>query len=575
MRLRFGYSSSNDKPAGIGEKIVATLFFGIFLAVGLFFEFLTLRMAVELIGTYTWRATPCEIVSSGAGIDDSAGTDEDRYVFNALYRYNFDGREYSSRRFRTDRKRFGSITDAEELARTYVPDSEATCYVNPKDPGRAILQRQNLAVILFVFFPLIFVVIGGVGLFATWRAGSEGLTKPQPLSESGAGKGGGKFIIGFCCLFVLIGVALLYFFFIRPVMRMVDARNWQEVECRIISSRVQSHESDDGTTYSVDVLYEYEYSGQIYRSNRYHFFSGSSSGYASKRKAVQRYPRGSTRTCFVDPDRPMQSVLDREISGELWFGLIPLAFVLFGGVGVIAGWRQLRKERGDHRLSQMGSGPTERGPDRPIVLKPAASPFAKLFGIILMALFWNGIVSIFVWQAIKGFQRGRPDWFLTIFMVPFVLVGLLLIFGIFYQFLSMFNPRIELTLNRGLQLGSTAEVSWLARGRVSALQNLKFTLEGKEEVHYRRGTSNYVDKETFATIPIRELTSTIDMRAGSASLEIPAIQMHSFDAPNNKVLWIIRAKGGIAFWPDVNEEFSVNVAPLSPEKVVKLSAMNV
>jgi hypothetical protein len=41
-----------------------------------------------------------------------------------------------------------------------------------------------------------------------------------------------------------------------------------------------------------------------------------------------------------------------------------------------------------------------------------------------VAVIWNGIVSIFVYQAIDGWQSGRGSWFMTLFMVLFVLIGL-------------------------------------------------------------------------------------------------------------------------------------------------------
>lgn len=160
-----------------------------------------------------------------------------------------------------------------------------------------------------------------------------------------------------------------------------------------------------------------------------------------------------------------------------------------------------------------------------------------------------------------GFQRKSPEWFLTIFLIPFVLIGLVLIGVIFYDLLKLFNPHVEVTLSTRLQLGRTTELSWLTKGRVSALKKLSITLEGKEEAKSTRGTSTCTDKETFAAIPIRETTAAFDMRSGSASLSVPATQMHSFEAPNNKILWIIRTKGEVAFLPDVNEELSVTVAP--------------
>ena len=38
---------------------------------------------------------------------------------------------------------------------------------------------------------------------------------------------------------------------------------------------------------------------------------GSSSGYAGKRRVVNAHPVGSLQTCYVDPDDPAASVINR------------------------------------------------------------------------------------------------------------------------------------------------------------------------------------------------------------------------------------------------------------------------
>gem|GEM_PF-2716050 len=55
--------------------------------------------------------------------------------------------------------------------------------------------------------------------------------------------------------------------------------------------------------------------------------------------------------------------------------------------------------------------------------------FCAIFLIVelVATLFWNGIVAVFLFQVLGGFHRGRPEWFLTIFLIPFLLVGLALI----------------------------------------------------------------------------------------------------------------------------------------------------
>ncbi len=65
----------------------------------------------------------------------------------------------------------------------------------------------------------------------------------------------------------------------------------------------------------------------------------------------------------------------------------------------------------------------------------------KLIGMILIAAFWNGIVSVFLWQIVLSFRRGDPEWFLCLFMTPFVLVGLGLMAGVVYFLLALANPR--------------------------------------------------------------------------------------------------------------------------------------
>ena len=57
----------------------------------------------------------------------------------------------------------------------------------------------------------------------------------------------------------------------------------------------------------------------------------------------------------------------------------------------------------------------------------AVSPGWALAVIMAACLFWNGMVALFVTIAVNSHLRGEPEWFLTLFMVPFVLVGLALV----------------------------------------------------------------------------------------------------------------------------------------------------
>lgn len=394
-----------------------------------------------------------------------------------------------------------------------------------------------------------------------------------------AGKGkGGCFLILFFSLFFIAGCAFFYIFFIRPLLGILDARDWPEVPCTVISSKVESHSSSDGTTYSVEIVYKYTVAGKPYQSDRYDFTDFSSSGRNGKQKIVRRYPPGKKTICFVNPDDPNSAVLNRDFSPWMLFGALPFLFIVVGAGGMyfaVSSMRKSKKGAEDSKWQQaMSAGQDSidfRNPEAfiaskgPQTLKAKSSPLFGFIVILMVALFWNGIVSIFLREVIEDFQRGQPNWFIAIFLIPFVLIGLGLIAGVGYTFLALFNPRPTLMIDvASTPLGGSFRLSWKFSGQTGSIRQMKIELRGQEESQYRRGTSNYTDTETFAEITILETNNFIDIGRGEARVDIPADTMHSWEADHNKVLWNIAVHGDIAWWPDVDETFPITITPHEP-----------
>lgn len=407
------------------------------------------------------------------------------------------------------------------------------------------------------------------------------------IARPALGLGGLGCAIGLFAVFLVVGLGMLAFF-VWPIYKTVVARaSWSEVPCEILDSRVESHSDGDGTTYSVEVRYRYSVGGRSYESDRYRFLQGSSSGYEGKARVVESLPTGAVTTCRVDPENPAEAVL---FTGWSWANLLvlfPLPFVAVGAGGIYVSLARAGRKRrakaggrpdwlpdadgeppevvpgaGDGGIGWGASGAAS---DAPLVLEASVSPFGKLVGITLIAAFWNGITGVFVWQAWKGWEAGAPDGCLTIFIIPFVLVGLALLVGIPHQFLALFNPRprVELTPGR-MVLGGRNELSWSFRGRPGRIRRLKMTLEGVEEADYRQGTTTRTDKETFATLDLVDETSPVAIPRGRVTISVPADTMHSFEAPDNRIVWKLALHGEIARWPDVSEEMKVVVEPLPP-----------
>src|SRR5262249_19532552 len=157
-----------------------------------------------------------------------------------------------------------------------------------------------------------------------------------------------------------------------------------------------------------------------------------------------------------------------------------------------------------------------------------------------------------------SWRSGDRDWGQTLFLVPFVLVGLVLVASAVYQLLALANPRPHLALSAAtLPPGGSGRLDWRFRGLAGRIRRLRITLEGREEATFRSGKSTITDRRTFARVEIVETDLATAIPSGSAGFSVPTGTMHSFDAPHNRIVWTIKVHGTIAGWPDVDEDFAL------------------
>lgn len=368
---------------------------------------------------------------------------------------------------------------------------------------------------------------------------------------------------GFFGLFAAVGTVLFYFLSVSPLVRIYEARSWIEVPCRILSSEVAESHSDDGTTYRVAITYDYGFGGRSYTGDRYDFSIGSSSGYDRKATIVERYPAGLATACYVDPEEPSESVIDRSPGAYLLWGLFPLPFMAVGYGGLL--WLLVP---GRTRRPAGAAAPPARSvaampPRGPRTLSPRHSRVVKLVFMLLVAAFWNGIVGLFLATAVvPGIASGDIEWIPTLFMVPFVLAGLAMIGAVIYMFLGLFNPVLHVEIDdHHLTTGESCTVRWSFSGNSGRIGRLTVTFEGREAATYRRGTDSVTDRHTFFSQEIASTRHAVTVARGSATLAVPERTMPTFESSNNKIEWRLTFHGDISNWPDVNEEFPVTVHP--------------
>ncbi len=557
-------ANAGGKGSGVGCLIVFGLIFG---GMGLLFTVFIARDFLAEAKTRGWAEVPAELIRSEIRVEEAR--EDAPFLLEVEYRYRFGDQTQTSTRY--GRKEEWT-DDYEKLALKRASflqgDGAVVCYVNPENQAEAVLKRGSLWSGLLILFPLLFVLIGGVivwaGLASLRKEKKASASTPAALSSSPTAKSRQMGPLGaaiFFFIFFAIGLGLLFPLAILPFRRAQDAKSWVATPCEILWSRVQSHDSDDGTTYSVDIFFQYEFGGATHRSNRYSFASGSSSGHSSKAAIVKRYPRGSRQTCHVDPAQPERAVLERDAGAIGFWFLIPALFAFIGLVGLVATVRSAlakRKANPLHAATGTTAGtpsPTDSGP---LTLKPAKSRFAAFLGITFVALFWNGIVSIFLFAE----DAGPSGLFGFVFMTPFVLVGLALIAGVLYTALGLFNPGVELVLTPGQpRLGEKAHLAWRLKGSPSRLRSLKILLVGTETATYQRGTNSHTDREAFYAQILADETSSLGFYQGENTFQIPHDLMYSFGTGNNGIEWEIRIIGEIRPGPDIADTSKIELLP--------------
>ncbi len=362
-------------------------------------------------------------------------------------------------------------------------------------------------------------------------------------------------------LLVLFGLALLHPLTIKPLLLTFQAQSWAATPCTILRGEVLSQNSRlGGIEYRVHIAYEYRVAGTLYQSDRYDFVGGTPGGYKRKVAIVDAYRQMAHPVCYVNPKNPADAVLTRGFNPKLLIVFFPLLLILVGVGGAFGMLSDKRREvvsRSVLRLTDKGS----------IILEPSRWPPVQLVGTILIALVWNTIALAFAVVMFRGFRDALTDWYLVVFLLPFSLLGLVIIASVVYQFLALSNPRPTLELSAPtVPLGGTAHLWWSVVGRIDRIQEFTVTLRGTEEVAYLdspppEGRKRARDSSTFYEAVLYRTSNPGDITAGSVAFTIPRETMYSFATLHSRIFWNLDIEGRIAKWPALKESFKITVIP--------------
>lgn len=555
------------RTKGTGGRVGGTIFGLFFCLIPLVIICVLLYGVRQSLATRFWTETPCRILESCVEVVPITVEKPETYAFRARYSYEFGGKSRVAETVRHGYEPSENRADTLALAGRFKEGTAATCWVNPASCDEAVLLHEGLGkpalLLLVTLFPMLFIAIGVFVIIASWRA-----DRPQPISSKAAGKP--WVMLAFFAIFFLFGAGFLWVMLAHEALDYVRSSSWIATPCEIVDSRVLHSSGKNGGTWKVGVVYRYEFGGGVHCCNRYALWSAYSSGYDGKKAVVDRLKPGSKATCRVNPSDPDEALLVRELGWEALIALQPLTFAAIGFFGMRWAWRQMRSKKAG-KGAPRGTGLPERHEPTgaPATLKPETSGIVKVLGSIGLAVFWNGIVSVFLFEVIREWHEGHSPWGLTLFLVPFVVIGLVFIGAVFYYMMALFNPRVHLEVSaKEVTLGGTVDVAWEIIGSASRLRRLDICVEGREQGTAQSGKSSVTETSVFERIVLASVEDPAGAREGRAQFVVPPESMHTFKADHAKIAWHIVVKGDVPWWPDVKDEYELTVLPYDPKEVL-------
>jgi hypothetical protein len=241
----------------------------------------------------------------------------------ASYRYDFGGTGYESSAIGVETEGF-----AASLARTTPVGAELDCWVNPRDPLQALLDRDyvgwwwlpciwSLAALMFLS------VLMQIPSFWRWLTYSPEppLTWGEWLSSYFQREAKWSTLIGATCL--APGLWATQFLTIAPWLDWQQAKSWVETPCTVTAGPVRYHSSRRGTgVYLMDMAFQYERDGKWRVSTTYSpWHAGATDWVLAPPRRVENneivelnadYALDTRHTCYVSPTNPEKAFMYRD-----------------------------------------------------------------------------------------------------------------------------------------------------------------------------------------------------------------------------------------------------------------------
>ncbi|MEJ6644770.1 MAG: DUF3592 domain-containing protein [Akkermansiaceae bacterium] len=254
-------------------------------------------------------------------------------------------------------------------------------------------------------------------------------------------------------------------------------QGWEEADGLVTSSEfATSSSSESSNSGKVLIRYDYGFRGQRYSGDRYDIGSTNTNmGVKRMKEVIRAHPPGTPLIVWVNPKEPGDAIITRKLAPQIWI-MIPFStpFLLVGilgtGYGLSGGWFYRRSQKLKSELAPNAPPKISKtleqefqNPNQKLLFTAMEGSYTGI-ALLAVSVFWNGIVTVFLIAMTQKLMNGEKQGaYLALFLIPFVIVGGVLVVMTYRSFLGP-KPPSWLILAEGVLPGNSdgqVELTWI------------------------------------------------------------------------------------------------------------------
>lgn len=178
-------------------------------------------------------------------------------------------------------------------------------------------------------------------------------------------------------------------------------------------------------------------------------------------------------------------------------------------------------------------------------LQPVETRSRKFFTIVLMAIVWNALTGLAIYAIVTQW-KGGVQYLVAVVLFVFALLGLVMIWSIFYQFVLLFGPRATITINsNNLRFGGRFDLSW-SFTMPQLIKTLEFWLDLDEDEKEAKSSDD--------GICVYAVDKSAEAARGQISIPLPENSPKPF-ITSRKITYILKIKAKVKYLPDIDQDY--------------------